>query len=446
MRRRSKSGQSVLKEFVRYCSLNVLGMLGLSGYIFADTFFVAQGLGADGIAALNLAIPIYSIIHGCGLMLGIGGATKFSVLGGRGKAANEVFSSAASMAAILAALFVIAGLLLSEPLTKLLGANADVFGMTNTYLKVLLLFAPAFLMNNLQLCFVRNDGNPKLSMLAMLFGSLSNIVLDYLFIFPLQMGMFGAVFATGLAPVISICILSPHLLRKKCGFRLQKAGLCLKNTASVFSLGFPSLVTEVASGVVMVVFNTLLLRLQGNTGVAAYAIIANLSLIVAAVYTGIAQGAQPLLSRAYGAGAHRQARQVMRYACFTAAVVSAALYLGIFFFAAPLVGLFNGENNSLLQQIASYGLKLYFTAIPFVGFNIVASIYFTSIQRPGPAHVISLLRGVIVIIPMAYTLAAAAGLTGVWLAFPVTEGLVAAIGAICYFKYSVLGAAEVLQE
>lgn len=170
---------SPLKEFARYTSLNVLGMIGLSCYILADTFFISLGLGADGLAALNLAIPIYSFINGSGLMIGMGGGTRYSILKSQGnhREANRVFTNVLYLAAVLASLFVAAGLLFAGDIVRLFGGTGNVFTMSRTYLRVILLFAPAFLMNNVLLCFVRNDGAPQLSMAAMLGGSFSNVVL-----------------------------------------------------------------------------------------------------------------------------------------------------------------------------------------------------------------------------------------------------------------------------
>ena len=202
--------ETLLKEFFRYVILNICGMIGLSCYILADTFFISNGLGANGLAALNLAIPVYSFIHGSGLMLGMGGATKYSICRGQKeyKKAEQCFSNTMSIMAVLAVIFMLTGMFFSEKLTILLGADRYVFTMTKTYLQVILLFAPAFMANDMLICFVRNDGNPKLSMTGMLTGSFSNIILDYMFIYPLNMGIFGAVLATGLAPVISLFILT----------------------------------------------------------------------------------------------------------------------------------------------------------------------------------------------------------------------------------------------
>lgn len=428
--------KSQFKEFARYSTLNVLGMIGLSCYILADTFFVSRGLGENGLTALNLAIPVYSFIHGSGLMLGIGGATKYSIFKSNkeNKNANTIFTNTLCLATVLSIGFVLIGIFLSKSLTTALGADSDVFKMTNTYLQFILIFAPAFIMNDVLICFVRNDNSPKLSMYSMLGGSLSNIILDYIFIFPLQLGIFGAVFATGLAPIISMLILSLHRIKRKNQFHFIKIKPSIKIARNTLSLGFPSLVTEVSSGIVIIVFNMIILNLIGNVGVAAYGIVANLSLVVVAVYTGIAQGIQPLISKSYGGNDIKSIKLIFKYAMITMSIISFILYLIIFFLADPIAKIFNSENNLVLQSIATNGLKLYFMAVIFVGFNIILPMLFSSMEKAFLAQIISLLRGLVVIIPMAFILSALVGLTGVWLAFPITESLVSILGVILYLK------------
>lgn len=422
------------REFLQYVALNVCGMLGLSGYILADTFFIANGLGADGLTALNLAIPVYSFVHGCGLMLGMGGATKFSIYRGQKKEsyANKAFTSAICIGAVFTVLFMCCGIFLSETITALLGADQAVFAMTNVYLNVILLFSPMFMANDLFLCFVRNDGHPKLAMAAMLTGSLANILLDYLFIFPLHMGILGAVLATGFAPVISMGILSVHWRKKHHHFHFVRHSLSPRLAASVLSLGIPSLITEVASGIVIIMFNFIILGLEGNPGVAAYGIVANLSLVVTAVYTGIAQGIQPITSRAYGYGDKEGIRKIFVYAIILTLGLSAAIYALFFLAAGPVAGIFNREKNPLLQETAVNGLKLYFTAVPFAGVNIIFSTYFTSTEKALPAQIISLSRGFFLIIPSAFLLSFLFQMNGVWLSYPITEGAATLIGIWLY--------------
>ena len=428
--------KTLLKEFCRYVVLNICGMIGLSCYILADTFFVSKGLGANGLTALNLAIPIYSFVHGSGLMLGMGGATKYSIymLQGESKSANRIYTNTLYVMAIFAVIFMTVGIFFSGKLAMLLGADPEIFVMTKTYLRVILLFSPAFIANDSLLCFVRNDGNPKLSMTAMLAGSMSNIVLDYVFIFPFHMGIFGAVLATGLAPVISLGVLSGHWISKKNQFHYEKIKPSWNLSGNIISLGIPALITEAASGIVMIVFNAVILKLQGNIGVAAYGVVANLSLVVISVYTGIAQGTQPILSRFYGYGDIKSVKQILGYAIKLMLFISEGIYLFFFIAVNPVVGLFNSERNMQLQQIAETGLKLYFTAIPFAGFNIVISTYFTSTEKALPAQIVSLSRGFIIIIPMAFLMSFLFRMTGVWMSYPLTESMVALAGIILYIK------------
>lgn len=427
---------TILKEFIKYCSLNVIGMIGLSCYILADTYFISKGLGANGLTALNLAIPIYSFINGAGLMIGMGGGIKYSIRRGLGdfRSGDTVFTHSILLAAGFAVLFFLSGVFFPGNIARLAGANAEVFDMTKTYLQVILLFSPMFLLNNLLLCYVRNDGAPQLAMAAMLAGSFSNIILDYIFIFPLNMGIFGAVFATGLAPVISVLTLFPYFFRKRNHFHLAACSFSLKTFAGIFSGGLPSLVTELSSGTVIIIFNMLLLDLAGNIGVAAYGVIANLSLVVLSVYTGISQGIQPLLSRSYGAGRPGEIRIILRYAAAAVFIISGVIMCCVFFGSSQIAGLFNSRNDVLLQRIAEKGMKIYFTACPFAGLNIILSVFFTSIECPRPAHAISLLRGFVLIIPMAFLLASLAGINGVWSSFPVTEVLAAAAGLFLFLR------------
>ena len=149
-----------------------------------------------------------------------------------------------------------------------------------------------------------------------------------------------------------------------------------------------------------------------------------MSLVVIAVYTGLAQGVQPLISSNYGVRNYKNIKLLLRYAMTAMLSVSVIIYAVVFFYAPDITAFFNSEQNELLQSIAVDGIKLYFTACPFAGFNIILSVYFTSIEYPVPAHIISVLRGFAVIIPMAFMLSSAAGIVGVWCAFPAAECLV----------------------
>ena len=186
--------------------------------------------------------------------------------------------------------------------------------MCSVYLRTVLFFAPCFLLNHILTAFVRNDGNPKLAMAAMLLGSLSNIVLDYVFLYPMDMGIFGAALATGIAPVVGLCVSSLHILTRRSHFRLRPFRPALRPLADLAGLGSAAFLNECSSGLVLVVFSLLTLRLAGTLGVAAYGIVANLALMALALFTGVNQGVQPLVSLAHGRGDAAGVRTLCRMA------------------------------------------------------------------------------------------------------------------------------------
>lgn len=428
--------ENTLQEFGKYVSQSVLSQLGVSCYILADTYFISKGVGADGLTALNLAIPVFSVMNGCGFMLGIGSGTKYGIMKGTGneKRGDVLFTSSLCVVTVLAVIFMLIGLLASDPITVLVGANAEVYDMTRTYLQVILLFSPMFMINNLLGAMIRNDGNTSLAMTAMLSGCLFNIVFDYIFVFPMGLGLFGAVLATAVAPIISILILLQHFVKKKNQFRLIRVRPEVRLVASAAGLGVPSLVTEVSSGLVIAVFNLLILGLAGNVGVAAYGVVANISIVVIAIYNGIAQGVQPLLSREYGRSQEKNVHRFLGWAMMLTVILAMVIYVGIYWNADVIAMIFNSGRDMDLQRIAVEGLKIYFTACPFVGANILLAIYFAATDQAAPAQMISLLRGLIVIIPLAFIMANVAGLTGVWMTFPLTELVVCVVACGLYKK------------
>ena len=428
--------ENTLQEFGKYVSQSVLSQLGVSCYILADTYFISKGVGADGLTALNLAIPVFSVMNGCGFMLGIGSGTKYGIMKGTGneKRGDVLFTSSLCVVTVLAVIFMLIGLLAADPITVLVGANAEVYDMTRTYLQVILLFSPMFMINNLLGAMIRNDGNTSLAMTAMLSGCLFNIIFDYIFVFPMGLGLFGAVLATAVAPIISILILLQHFVKKKNQFRLIRVRPELRLVASAAGLGVPSLVTEVSSGLVIAVFNLLILGLAGNVGVAAYGVVANISIVVIAIYNGIAQGVQPLLSREYGRSQEKNVHRFLGWAMRLTVILAMVIYVGIYWNADVIAMIFNSGRDMDLQRIAVEGLKIYFTACPFVGANILFAIYFAATDQAAPAQMISLLRGLIVIIPLAFIMANVAGLTGVWMTFPLTELVVCVVACGLYKK------------
>lgn len=408
-------------EFRRYAAPGVLGMIGISCYILADTFFVATGTGSLGLAALNIAIPAYNLMNGLGLMVGVGGATHYSLCRAQGDAAeaDRTFTHTLLLGLCIALVFVLTGTFGVVPLSRLLGANAETLDMTAVYLRLLLCFAPFFVTNNIMIAFVRNDGEPGRAMAGMIAGSLFNIVFDWVFIFPCGLGMFGAALATGASPLVSLLVLSGHLRRPSRGFHLRRERLRPRLLPRICAPGLSSLVSELASGITLLLINLVLLRIAGNTAVAAYGVIANLALVESAIFTGLSTGVQPLISRS----AEADRRRLLHWTVTTALVISALMYVLVFVFASPITTVFNSEHDPALAACAVPGLRIYFAGFLAACINIIAAAYFSAAGQASRGFIISLVRSIIAIPPVLFALSALLGVTGVWLTFPAVEAL-----------------------
>lgn len=420
------------KLFARYVSLSVIGMIFLSAYILADTFFISLGVGSNGLTALNIILPLFNLLNGLGLLIGFGGGSRYIIHKSQGDdiKANKVFMTSLYLALIFSILFILSGFFASDIL-KFFSAEGKVLELGTTYLSVMFFFSPAFLLNNLLLGFMRNDNAPSLAMAGQIVGSLSNVLLDYIFIFPLKMGIFGAILATGLSPIISISIMMIHFIQKKNGFKISKYFVDFLECKKIILSGLPSLISEVSAGIVVIVFNYLIGKSLGDIGIASYGVVANLSLVFIAVFTGISQGVQPLISKCQNKEANEERMYYFKAALITIIVISTVIYAFIFFGNGLITSMFNHENNPILQEVGEKGLREYFIALPFVGINMLISVYFAAISKPLKGQIISACRGLILLIPLAFLLEHFFNVDGVFSSFPSAE-IITAILSICF--------------
>ena len=427
--------KKLYETFFKYVSLNVLSMIGFSAFILADTFFIANGIGKDGLVALNIVIPAYTLIYATSLLLGNGVGTMFSIYKGDGrqKRGSEMYTMMILVGIGIGLLYTALGLLFPEEIVMLLGADGKILDLSLNYTTMVFPFSAVFMVSSMLVSMVRNDKRPKLAMTAMMAGSLSNILLDYIFIYPLNLGMAGAALATGIAPIISILVLLPYFIRKENTFHLIRFPWRPGELKKVISIGMPSFITELSSGLVILLFNLVILEYVGETGVAAYGILANLALILIAVFSGAGQGIQPIVSYNHGQGNKENIRHTLRLGLFFSFFLGVVLYLFFMAFPEEIIRAFNPENNLELYTIAKDGMALYFTSFFFAGVNIMIISYFSSKAKARVSFMISMLRG-IVLIPFAlFLLAPALGINGIWLTIPLVEFITLLLGLYLIF-------------
>ena len=419
------------KQLRRYLLPNILAMIGTSCYILADTFFISLSQGPNGITALNLVLPLYGLIFALGSMIGIGSATRYAL--GKGSNAPDYhlyFSNSIIWTLLVGAVFVALGVAVPDGVLRLMGADETILQVGHNYIRIVLCFAPLFMLNFTCTAFVRNDGAPRIAMAATLLSGLFNILFDYLLMFPLGLGMTGAALATGFSPVVSMSICLLHYLSPRNTIRLIPTLPSLRRLLSACQLGVVAFVGEMSSGVTTMVFNFILLHLAGNAAVAAYGIVANIALVGVALFNGISQGLQPLASACHGSGDTQGQSRIYRHSMFIGLCVSAVVVAVVVTFAGTLVAVFNSQHSAQLADYATPGLRLYFLGFLFAGSNIVKSGFYSATGRGRESSILALCRGVVAIVAFAFLLSHLFGITGVWLAFPAAELFTLLLGLV----------------
>lgn len=410
------------KLFFKYLLPSISATLVTSIYVLADTIMIGQGIGASGIAALNYILPVFTLFFGTGLLLGVGGAVLMSVANGSGnkKLADTYFTSSVMWGAIIALLYMIIGSIFLKPIGYMLGSDESNIHLFTSYGRYLIGFAPVFVFSSLLQAFVRNDHAPKRAMVAVIAGGVMNIILDYIFIFIFKMGMAGGAIATVLGSVTSVTILLTHFKSKQNTMRFVKLEAPFKILGNILHSGFPSFLIEIASGIVVLVFNLQLLKYVGETGVVVYSIIANTAIVAMSLFNGVSQGAQPIMATNYGAKQLKRVVEVRQLAAITAFIIGVIIFLVGFLFPEVAVEMFVKPTPEI-TQMARGAIRIYFIAFIFMSLNILYSTYFQSILKANLSMIICLLRGIVISIILVFILPTFMGVTGIWLVMPITE-------------------------
>lgn len=410
------------KKLRKYLIPNILAMVGISCYILADTFFISKAAGTDGITALNLTLPVFGMMFALGSMIGIGSATRYSLskLMLR-KNTEQFFSNAVIWSLIISMIFVLAGIICPDTIFRLMGADSSILKTGLPYIRTVLMFAPFFMLNYTFTAFVRNDGSPGIAMAATLSSSFFNIIFDYIFMFPMGMGMKGAALATGISPIVSMAVCMIHFLSKKNTIRFMIKLPSVRMLALSCSLGIAGFIGEISSAVTSMAFNFILLDIRGNIAVAAYGAIANVALVGIAIFNGIGQGLQPMASDAEGSGNEDAKRRIHRHSQQIGLAISCFLMILIWVFAEQIVGIFNSENSHEMAELAETGLRLYSIGFSLAVCNIIRAGFLSASGRAMESFIISVSRGIAAIVFFAFVLSALSGIYGVWLAFPAAE-------------------------
>ncbi len=420
----------------------LIGMIFNSALTIIDGICVGQGVGADGIAAVNIVAPIFMIATGIGLMFGIGASVVASIRLSeqKPKSARIIMTQAFAVGLLLVGLICIVCLAFTRPIVHALGCSPQLESNAVSYLLGLL---PGLLFLFIQcvgMMLIRLDGSPKYAMAVQIVVAIVNIVLDWYMVFPLGWGVMGAALATSIACAVGGLMVLVYflLLSSKLKFyRLKLSStsllLTLRNTGYMIKIGFATFLTELAMSVMMLTGNYMFISILGEAGVAAFAIACYLFPVVFSISNAVAQSAQPIISFNYGAHQMTRVGRALRVSLFTAVVcgvvVTGCLWIG----ATGIVRLFLNPQESA-YGLAVDGLPLFALCAVFFAVNIAFIGYYQSIEKAAVSTLYTLLRGILLLVPCFVLLPHLFGVYGLWLAIPAAELLTCVVISLRYVR------------
>lgn len=397
-----------------------------SVYTIVDAAVVGLYHGPAGSAVLAVFAPVWNVVYSFGLLAGVGGSVLFSAARGEGKEreSNEYFTVSFLLGILLSILAAATLIPFAEPLFRFFGADDELLILAQEYFRPIKFSMLCSLMSQFLAAFLRNDSNPKLATRAVFFGGFFNLFGDWYFVFVRDLGIYGAAIATAMGSTFTLLLMLTHFLTKKNTLRLVKPTNLLYKLRRVFAVGFPTGITDIAMGVMTILFNRQIMHYLGADALSVYAIIVNISTFVQCCAYSVGQAAQPIFSVNFGARKPERIRECFRYVLLTAVAFGVLWTLLAMLLPNFFVRAFMTPTENVLA-IAPHIIRTYGISFLLLPLNVFSTFYFQALLQKGVSLVISLARGCFLSGAAIVLLPVLLGGDAVWLAMPLTELLVA---------------------
>lgn len=417
------SNLSLKKQFFKYLVPSVTAMWIFSLYTMIDGIFVSRGVGETALAAVNIAMPFVNFIFAISMLFSTGASTIISIYIGKNniKKANEIFSFNLFCMLTISLLITLLCLLNIDRISLFLGATENTFDLVKDYLKIIISFNGFFIISYCLEVLTKADGYPYLAIVGMIISALTNIILDFLFVIVLDFGIKGAAYATIISQGVSFIFFLSHFMSKKSKLTLTKFEFKVKYLKRILSIGFPDAITELTSGIVILLFNQTILIYIGESGIVTYSIICYVGTLVIMTMIAITQGMQPLCSYYYGKEEFKTIKKLIKMGLKAVSISSIAIFIICIVFAKEIVYIFIKDSSSPLFTYSISAFRLFSSSFLVLGFNVLVSGYFASIEEAFKATIISISRGLIFISLALFSLSFYFGDTGIWIATLISE-------------------------
>lgn len=423
--------ESIGKLLMKYSIPAIIGMLVNALYNVVDRIFIGHipDVGPMAITGVGITMPIMTVILAFGMLVGIGSAANMSIKLGQGKKseAEIIIGNATHLLIILGVLLTAIGLLFVNPILQSFGATDQTIVFAKDYIQIIIMGTVLNLFSFAFSHMTRADGNPKLAAMVMVVGCLLNIILDAIFIFVFDLGIQGAAIATVISQAVTALWLIFHFTKGSSHLKIRLPYLKLNKqiVRTIFAIGMAPFAMQLASSFVQVFANNTLMAYGGDLAIGAMTVINSIALLFLMPIIGINQGAQPIIGYNHGAKLYHRSKNAFLYAVISATVILLIGSTVIQLFPQTLVSVFN--NDPTLTEIAVEGMKIFLFALPILGISVVGPNYFQSIGKARISLFLSLLRQVILFIPLLFILPRFMGLKGIWLVMPISDVITALI-------------------
>ncbi|GAA0182505.1 multidrug efflux MATE transporter CdeA [Clostridium sediminicola] len=423
------------KSYMKFVLPTIFSMVFMSIYTMVDGIFVSRKLGSTALAAINISLPAMNFIFGSIFMIVVGASAIIGINLGEKKIekANENFSNMLYALIFMVLTYLIVGIFFTKPIARLLGAEKNLLPYVNNYLTIIFLGSIGTITQIFSEVFLRLEGKFNLSLCATVVGGISNIVLDYIFIYQLDMGIKGAALGTTLGASFSGLFGIIYFAFKHSKIRFVFTKVNFKFLKESMINGSSEMVSSLSAGITTFLFNRVLLNLVGEVGVSSITIVLYVNFLLSSIFIGISMGIQPILSYNFGAKQINNINKLLKMSGIFISIISVVTFALCNIFKIQLISLFNSDNLELIKMTSKA-----FTIISFgffiSGFNILGSSFFTSLNNGKYSGIIAFSRSIIFKSLIILTLPTLIGLNGVWLTIPLSEYLCVIITIYFYRK------------
>lgn len=427
--------KSIGKLLIQQAVPASIGILVMSLNILIDTIFVGNWIGPTAIAAINVVLPVSFFIAALGMSIGVGGSSIISrALGADNeKKALKTFGNQITLTIFITILFVIFGLIYINDLIPAFGGKGDIFEPAKIYYRIVLYGVPVLALCMMGNTVIRAEGKPKFAMYAMMFPSVGNLILDYLFINVFDWGMTGAAWATTGSYIMCFIFILWFFLSKNSELKInvKHFGLDLPIVKEIGSLGFVTLSRQAIVSVTYLLMNNILFDLGGETSVTAYAIVGRMLMFALFPVYGITQGFLPIAGFNYGAYKYDRVKQTIYTAIKYAALLAGIVFIFLMVFPETITSVFTQDAQVLKETPPA--MRWVFAATPIIAVQLIGAAYFQAVGKAIPALLLTLTRQGFFFIPLILILPNFYGEMGVWMSFPIADVLATIVTA--YFLH-----------